>query len=246
MKRLVGLYPADWQARYGPEFEAILEARPPGARDRIDIVRGAIDARLHPQVPGTGDRFPTPRPISSAAPGLLIALGGIAWVLAHSIIATTGPLNADLDATPAIPFLAAALVLIPLGTTTARGDLPRPTSRRGGALNAGLLLSAFLVFVLPWLGAMVALLAAVALFALSSVYHVVAAARVGWIPRLLAGVVVVATLGLFIGFIPVIGLGAVRLFYMITIVPFGVAWALVGAFMVHRSRMPSTPEAGGP
>ena len=42
MKRLVGLYPADWRARYGPEFDAVLEVRPPSARDRIDIVRGAI------------------------------------------------------------------------------------------------------------------------------------------------------------------------------------------------------------
>ena len=65
MKRLVGLYPADWQARYGPEFEAILETRPPSVRDRVDIVRGAVDARIHPQGPGAGD----PSPAATGEPG---------------------------------------------------------------------------------------------------------------------------------------------------------------------------------
>jgi len=46
----VRLYPTAWRARYGPEFEALLVERPPAARDRIDIVLGAVDARLSPQV----------------------------------------------------------------------------------------------------------------------------------------------------------------------------------------------------
>lgn len=145
--------------------------------------------------------------------------------------------------------MVAGLVLIPLGTTMALGDLPRPVSWRGGALNAAFLLSALLMFVLPWPVAIVALFAAGALFVVSGVYHVIAAARVGWIPSLVAGVFLVAMLGLFIGsftFLPVFGPGAARLFYMIVGVPFGVAWALVGAFMVRRSRgAPTAAEAGG-
>ena len=50
MSALVRLYPAAWRARYEEEFLALLEAWPPTAGDRFDIVRGAIDARLHPQV----------------------------------------------------------------------------------------------------------------------------------------------------------------------------------------------------
>jgi hypothetical protein len=47
---LIRLYPASWRARYGDEFVELLQARPPSRRDRLDIVRGAIDARIHPQL----------------------------------------------------------------------------------------------------------------------------------------------------------------------------------------------------
>jgi hypothetical protein len=49
--RFVGLYPASWRERYGEEFLALLEERPPRPTDVVDIVRGAIDAHLFPQDP---------------------------------------------------------------------------------------------------------------------------------------------------------------------------------------------------
>ena len=52
MRRLVALYPAAWRARYEDEFIALLEARQLSLSERFDIVRGAVDARLHPQVTG--------------------------------------------------------------------------------------------------------------------------------------------------------------------------------------------------
>ena len=54
MTRLVALYPRGWRDRYEDEFLALLEERPPDPLDRIDIVRGAVDARLHPQRRGSG------------------------------------------------------------------------------------------------------------------------------------------------------------------------------------------------
>ena len=53
MTRLIGLYPQTWRDRYEDEFLALLAERPPDPLDSLDIVRGAIDARLHPQVPGS-------------------------------------------------------------------------------------------------------------------------------------------------------------------------------------------------
>jgi len=50
MPFLVRLYPRAWRIRYGDEFADLLAARPPMVRDQFDIVRAAIDARLHPQV----------------------------------------------------------------------------------------------------------------------------------------------------------------------------------------------------
>ena len=43
---LIRLYPARWRARYGDEFEAILEERPLGPYDVADILLGALDAQL--------------------------------------------------------------------------------------------------------------------------------------------------------------------------------------------------------
>jgi hypothetical protein len=67
MSVLVRLYPRPWRDRYGDELEALLEARPPSLRDRFDVVRGAIDARLDPQV---GDTGPAVREPTSADRGL--------------------------------------------------------------------------------------------------------------------------------------------------------------------------------
>ena len=66
---LVRLYPRAWRARYEAEFLAVLEAAPTGAHDRLDIVRGALDAHLHPVEP-------------SLVPGLSAIIGGGLWILA--------------------------------------------------------------------------------------------------------------------------------------------------------------------
>lgn len=44
---LLRCYPASWRARYGDEFEAILEERPLGPFDVADVLLAAIDAHLH-------------------------------------------------------------------------------------------------------------------------------------------------------------------------------------------------------
>ena len=43
---LIRCYPARWRARYGDEFEAILEERPLGPFDVADILLGALNAQL--------------------------------------------------------------------------------------------------------------------------------------------------------------------------------------------------------
>jgi cytochrome b6-f complex iron-sulfur subunit len=47
---LLRWYPAAWRERYGEEFLALLEQRPPGIRQALDIAGAAVDARLHPQL----------------------------------------------------------------------------------------------------------------------------------------------------------------------------------------------------
>jgi hypothetical protein len=43
---LLALYPAQWRRRYGEEFAAVLESRPIGPFDVLDVLLGALDARL--------------------------------------------------------------------------------------------------------------------------------------------------------------------------------------------------------
>jgi hypothetical protein len=49
MKWFVWLYPAWWRRRYGEEFLAVLEWQPLTPRIALDVLRGALDARLHPR-----------------------------------------------------------------------------------------------------------------------------------------------------------------------------------------------------
>ena len=51
MKALVWLYPRAWRERYGEEVEALIAAERPSVRLALDLIAGAIDARLNPQWP---------------------------------------------------------------------------------------------------------------------------------------------------------------------------------------------------
>jgi MFS family permease len=79
---LLHLYPAAWRARYGEEFAELLAARPPRLSDRWDIVAGALDARLHPQV-GQGVPSAAPVPRDRSVGGLVVVAGVLltAWAM---------------------------------------------------------------------------------------------------------------------------------------------------------------------
>lgn len=49
-KSLVRLYPPEWRERYADEFLALLEQRPYTFGNWIDVLLGAIDANLRPQI----------------------------------------------------------------------------------------------------------------------------------------------------------------------------------------------------
>ena len=67
------LYPRRWRARYGDEMAALLQDRPPTSRDRMDLLRGAVDAWLHP---------PTP----SLVPPIAALIAGGLWTMLATIV----------------------------------------------------------------------------------------------------------------------------------------------------------------
>jgi hypothetical protein len=87
MSKLVRLYPPAWRARYGEELGLLIADRPQSTADRIDIVRGALDAHLHPHALVGG---PGPAPWTHRLPGLLALSAGLALSGALVSIAT-GP-----------------------------------------------------------------------------------------------------------------------------------------------------------
>lgn len=50
MRWLLLLYPGAWRARYGEEFAAVLASQHISAGLVLDVIGGAIDAHLHPQI----------------------------------------------------------------------------------------------------------------------------------------------------------------------------------------------------
>ena len=102
---LLRLYPSWWRERYGDEMAALLETRPPNARARLDLVRGAFDAHL---------RSPEPR----RAPGRAVAaalIAGAAWTIA-GVASVGGPVPPDwpgyLESTLPVAVVGAVAVLL--------------------------------------------------------------------------------------------------------------------------------------
>ena len=73
-ERWLAVYPRWWREQHGAELAAILDERPPGWRDRLDLLHGAFDTHLR----GEGGR-----PI--VAPLAALVAGG-AWTMAGAAV----------------------------------------------------------------------------------------------------------------------------------------------------------------
>jgi hypothetical protein len=144
VRGVVRLYPGRWRERYGAELEAVLEAAPPGRRELLDLVRGALDAHVHPDRPGHT--------------GAIAALtGGALWTIAALVVAAE-PVPADWPGYTfaVLPLTVAATALIAVALAAAWlgiGDGASPFDRV--ALAAGLLGH------VVWLGALSSALLAI-------------------------------------------------------------------------------------
>lgn len=124
---LLRLYPGAWRRRYAPEVAALLVDAPPDWRDRIDLLRGALDAHLHPISP-------------AAWPVYAAAVGGIAWTFAGALaLGQPAPLDWPGYLAETLPLLAGAaplLALAAIGASTRLGDPNPAVARLGRAIVA--------------------------------------------------------------------------------------------------------------
>jgi hypothetical protein len=86
MSRLVRLYPVAWQERYGDELSALLEDRPPGPFELIDLLLGAVDAHLHLRGFGTSEHRKGITMSLRLAGSSALASGGL-WIVFFAIVA---------------------------------------------------------------------------------------------------------------------------------------------------------------
>lgn len=76
MRFLLRLYPRSWRDRYQDEFEAVLAQRQFRVADIVDLIRNALDARLH-----SYKGRDTMRDLSVRLAGVSLLVAGILWIV---------------------------------------------------------------------------------------------------------------------------------------------------------------------
>jgi len=239
MTRLIALYPRAWRLRYEDELLALMAERSPGPLDRLDIVRGAIDARLHPELTDA-PQSPRPRSRAAVATGALVASAGLGWLawLGSILMYFRGwgsgmPEHADLMVLVAfLGFLAMSAAIAAIAATFI--DAIRPIGRLG-------LMLAAIGFVLTAIGG-----------GLSIVVGFAGVIVVAWsmagiiIPRWLAAGWIATTLLAFLAMVMFV-VGDGRDVGLLALgIPYGIAWLLIGLAIAARRPPLTAPLTASP
>jgi hypothetical protein len=228
MSRLLRLYPAAWRERYGTEFLLVLDGRPAGLRGRLDVVLGAVDAHLHPELIGA-----EARPWTHRLPGLFAMGAGLIWS-SFFVRALTG--DPDQEWGDSIGF---AIVLMFVALP---GDYLVAYRRQIGATVATIVVAIVLAQALPWsvadgllnltVGVAAWLLVGAGMLTLVAIRAGIGPARrwpIVGLAVLLPAFVAIPILG---GFGPGDRGGAMAM--LVAVLPYGVAWAVFGLRMTLR------------
>jgi hypothetical protein len=236
---LLRFYPAAWRARYGDEFEELLASRPPGLRDRVDILFGAVDARINPQV-GIDSVRETPLPRDRSV-GMLFVLAGALLTAWGAIGATqmrrweSGDVVASPDLSNVAWFagmLGSILIAVALLAIASRYDRSIGSSGAVGAVltAAGLMFAA----LGGGLTALLLLGGGTTLFAWR-----ISGKIVGTLPAVLLVVVTLLVVAAFTAFAAG---GGQDLRLMWAMIAYGPAWMLVGRDL--RAPIPQVQVVG--
>ncbi len=132
MTWLLRLYPPAWRRRYGPEVRAMLAEEPRSLRLGLDLIAGAVDARIHPQwtPPATTEGEDNPGPFRRLAWMLGISL--VSVLIGLFLTSTFG----DSVYTDAL-FSSAFFIALLVSNFEGRDPRPYSGSARAVILSAG-------------------------------------------------------------------------------------------------------------
>jgi hypothetical protein len=228
MSRLLRLYPAAWRERYEAEFIGTLRERPVGLAGSLDIVHGAIDAHLHPELTGGAPHAWTHR-----LPGLLATTAGLIWSWYYLRIVLAPPEEWGYGVLLAMLLMLFAVL----------GDYMTSYVRQIGltvaAFVAAALLAGFEPLEVIGGGVLTFALGAAAALLLSGGMLTLAALRAGigtgarWM-LIVGGLLIPAVVAIPImgGFGPTDPGGATAM--VVAILPYGIAWAIIGLRLTLR------------
>ncbi|HET9344457.1 MAG TPA: hypothetical protein VFO05_02045 [Candidatus Limnocylindrales bacterium] len=207
---LLRLYPRSWRDRYEAEVVAVLELAHVGRRERVDLVRGALDARLH---------------APSRIPGVAALICGGLWTfIGAGVIAQPVPPDWPGYLAETLPL---AFVAVVAGAAAAVGFWGRRSDaagRRGTiAMVVGLVAQAVWAVTL-----LVSVAGTVGLPELG------VAQAVGALGVLLVGLVILAAGDLPVGGLLVLAPTWMLFGWPIAWLGYGLAWTMAGAIVLMR------------
>lgn len=234
MSALIRLYPRAWRERYEAEFLGLLEARPPSLRDRVDILRGAFDARLHHELPGSSEAPGGMRPAVRVA--AIAAVAGALWLAWMAVLQLLFR-GWDAEVEPDYGLLAATPILAGLGMAVAHAAV---VLAAGAAMRPGAVLAASLTavgFGVAALGGGMVLLAAMvgsAIVAVDGIGRILPTwLRLAW---------VASAVGVIVVMLAFVGGGGRTAALLAGGIPFGVVWLLIAIVLAMRGVPEPDPE----
>lgn len=120
MKGLLRLYPAAWRARYEAEVRALMDEDGLRPRDVPDLVRGALEAHLHPARLGLPSGPVRAWFTRTHVAGAFAAAGGLAWSGTYAALVLAAMMTAENYDLRSVALLAGAgpLILIAIAGLT--------------------------------------------------------------------------------------------------------------------------------
>ena len=205
---LIRLYPTAWRRRYADEMLATLEQRQVRSRDRLDLVRGALDAWLHE---------PTRVPAFAA-----LGAGGLWTVVGAGVVAQPVPPDWPGYLLETLPLAALATALGCLATI---GCWARRSDGAGRVGGLAIVLAVvghvawFVALIGAWLGA-------------GYGAQTIAAQSLGGLGSVLVGLILLRSADERIGSVLVIAPAIMLFGWPIAWLGFGLGWTLVGVLLL--------------